>query len=116
MLKVRWTDGRESCSRTDDIPFFQALCLGATAVGLGRPFLYAQSAYKTRGVIKAIDSESHLPQPAMIWSRVADVIVSGPVLEEEIHLGMRLLGVTRLDQLGPEYIECLGPGSYEGRR
>ena len=71
----------------------KALCLGATAVGLGRPFLYAQSAYQTRGVIKAID-----------------------ILEEEIQLGMRLLGVTRLDQLGPEYVECLAPGAFESRR
>ncbi|KAL7413651.1 FMN-dependent dehydrogenase-domain-containing protein [Mrakia frigida] len=71
----------------------KALCLGARAVGLGRPFLFAQSAYKTRGVVKAID-----------------------ILEEEIELGMRLLGVTSLDQLGPEYIECLPPSSYEGGR
>lgn len=36
----------------------QALCMGATAVGLGRPFLYAQSAYETRGVVKAVHSKS----------------------------------------------------------
>ena len=28
----------------------KALCLGATAVGLGRPFMYALSAYGTEGV------------------------------------------------------------------
>ncbi|KAK7694509.1 hypothetical protein QCA50_001695 [Cerrena zonata] len=32
----------------------KALCLGATAVGLGRPFLYAQSAYGAAGVVKLI--------------------------------------------------------------
>ena len=36
----------------------KALCLGAKAVGLGRPFLYAQSAYGTDGVVKAVQSES----------------------------------------------------------
>lgn len=36
----------------------QALCLGATAVGLGRPFMYAMGAYGTEGVQKAIESES----------------------------------------------------------
>lgn len=32
----------------------KALCLGATAVGLGRPFLYALSGYGTEGVCKAM--------------------------------------------------------------
>jgi len=36
----------------------KALCLGATAVGLGRPFLYALSGYGTDGVMKAIQSKS----------------------------------------------------------
>ena len=36
----------------------KALCLGAEAVGLGRPFLYALSAYGTEGVGKAIQCES----------------------------------------------------------
>ncbi|KAL7408904.1 FMN-dependent dehydrogenase-domain-containing protein [Mrakia frigida] len=67
----------------------KALCLGARGVGMGRPFLYAQTAYKDRGVVKAIE-----------------------IMEEEIKLGMRLLGVTSIDQLGPEYIECLPPSSY----
>jgi L-lactate dehydrogenase (cytochrome) len=34
----------------------KALCLGAKAVGLGRPFLYAQSAYGSDGVVKAVQS------------------------------------------------------------
>lgn len=32
----------------------KALCLGATAVSLGRPFMYALGAYGTEGVVKAI--------------------------------------------------------------
>lgn len=36
----------------------KALCLGAKAAGLGRPFMYALSAYGTEGVCKAIQRES----------------------------------------------------------
>jgi L-lactate dehydrogenase (cytochrome) len=35
----------------------KALCLGATAVGVGRPFLYALGAYGARGVEKCVDGE-----------------------------------------------------------
>lgn len=35
----------------------KALCLGATSVGIGRPFLYAMGAYGTRGLLKANSSE-----------------------------------------------------------
>lgn len=35
----------------------KALCLGATAVGLGRPFMFALSAYGTDGVARAIQSK-----------------------------------------------------------
>ena len=34
---------------------FKALALGAKAVGIGRPFLYAMSGYGQQGVEKAID-------------------------------------------------------------
>lgn len=35
----------------------KALCLGARGVGLGRTFLYAQSAWGKDGVAKAVESE-----------------------------------------------------------
>lgn len=60
----------------------KALCLGANAVGLGRPFIYAAAGWGSEGVEKAC-----------------------MLLEEEIEIGMKLLGVTRLDQLGPEYLD-----------
>jgi L-lactate dehydrogenase (cytochrome) len=41
--------------RSKDI--LKALCLGATAVGIGRPFMYALSAYGTEGVLKTIQSK-----------------------------------------------------------
>ncbi|KAJ6501902.1 FMN-dependent dehydrogenase-domain-containing protein [Mycena sanguinolenta] len=60
----------------------KALCLGATAVGLGRPFLYAQSAYGEAGVVKIVQ-----------------------ILEREIISGMRGLGVASVKDLKPEMVE-----------
>ncbi|KAK7058845.1 hypothetical protein VNI00_001469 [Paramarasmius palmivorus] len=60
----------------------KALCLGATAVGMGRPFLYAQSAYGVAGVTKIIE-----------------------ILEREITTAMRLLGASSVKDLKPEMIE-----------
>ncbi|UZJ53407.1 hypothetical protein CBS101457_002727 [Exobasidium rhododendri] len=67
----------------------KALALGATAVGLGRPFLYAQSGYGEAGASRAIQ-----------------------ILQDEIERGMRLLGVTSLSQLTPDMIDIL-PRSYD---
>lgn len=41
----------------DGADVLKALALGATAVGIGRPFLYAMAAYGSRGVEKLIDSK-----------------------------------------------------------
>ncbi|KAJ7293712.1 hypothetical protein C8J57DRAFT_1269730 [Mycena rebaudengoi] len=65
----------------DDV--LKALCLGATAVGLGRAFLYAQSAYGEAGVIKIVR-----------------------ILEREIITGMRGLGAASIKDLKPE-MACL---------
>ncbi|EEB94393.1 hypothetical protein MPER_06798, partial [Moniliophthora perniciosa FA553] len=64
----------------DDV--VKALCLGATAVGMGRPFLYAQSAYGEAGVSKIIT-----------------------ILEREITTAMRLLGASSSKDLKPEMVE-----------
>ncbi|KAF2627205.1 mitochondrial cytochrome-like protein b2 [Macroventuria anomochaeta] len=61
----------------------KALCLGATAVGVGRPFLYALAAYGTKGIERCVD-----------------------VLAEELQTGMRLLGITSLDQCRPEMVNA----------
>ncbi|KAH9882047.1 hypothetical protein J1614_001218 [Plenodomus biglobosus] len=61
----------------------KALCLGATAVGVGRPFLYALGAYGTKGVERCVD-----------------------ILAEELQTGMRLLGITSLDQCRPEMVNA----------
>ncbi|GJE85999.1 FMN-dependent alpha-hydroxy acid dehydrogenase family protein [Phanerochaete sordida] len=60
----------------------KAVCLGARAVGLGRPFLYAQSAYGAEGVVKVIR-----------------------ILEREIYMCMRLLGARTVDDLVPQMVE-----------
>lgn len=58
----------------------KALCLGARGVGMGRPFLYALT-YGPEGVTHAID-----------------------IMRDEIEQTMRLVGVTKLDQLGPHLV------------
>ncbi|SCV06246.1 LANO_0H25312g1_1 [Lachancea nothofagi CBS 11611] len=63
----------------------KALCLGAKGVGLGRPFLYANSCYGRDGVEKAID-----------------------MLTEEIQYSMRLLGVKSINELRPELLDLSG--------
>ncbi|KAH9857912.1 FMN-dependent dehydrogenase-domain-containing protein [Lenzites betulinus] len=60
----------------------KALCLGAKAVGMGRPFLYAQSAYGEDGVVRTVD-----------------------ILKREIVTAMRLLGVQSVNELVPEMVE-----------
>ena len=61
----------------------KALCLGAKGVGLGRPFLYANSCYGKDGVEKAIN-----------------------MLTEELQYSMRLLGVNSIKELRPELLDC----------
>ncbi|KAH7345088.1 FMN-dependent dehydrogenase-domain-containing protein [Rhizoctonia solani] len=62
----------------------KALCLGAKAVGLGRPFLYANAAWGEEGVRRCVQ-----------------------IMREEIETGMRLLGVTRVEDLGPQHIKYM---------
>jgi L-lactate dehydrogenase (cytochrome) len=74
----------------------KALCLGAKGVGLGRPFLYSLT-YGQEGVTHAIESEFDL----MPWERWELTLV---VLRDEIQTTMRLLGVNRINQLGPHLV------------
>lgn len=60
----------------------KALCLGAKGVGLGRPFLYANSTYGKEGVEKLIER-----------------------LSFELEMDMRLLGVNSVKELGPELLD-----------
>ncbi|CAE6407514.1 unnamed protein product [Rhizoctonia solani] len=62
----------------------KALCLGAKAVGLGRPFLYANAVWGEEGVRRCVQ-----------------------IMREEIETGMRLLGVTRVEDLGPHHVKYM---------
>lgn len=68
----------------------KALALGAKAVGIGRPFLYAMSTYGVPGVNKAIN-----------------------LLKDELEMNMRLLGITKLDQLGPDMVSVRNLSSHD---
>ena len=69
--------------RATDI--LKALCLGAKGVGIGRPFLYAMSAYGLPGVDRAMQ-----------------------LLKDEMEMGMRLIGCSRIDQLNPTMVDTRG--------
>ena len=81
-----WLDG--GVRRGTDV--VKALALGASAVGLGRPFLYAQSGFGQPGAERAIE-----------------------IMRDEIERAMRLLGVTSIKQLKPEMLEIL-PRTFVG--
>ena len=59
----------------------KAIALGATAVGLGRPFLFSLSRYGEDGVRRMIE-----------------------ILRQEIETNMVFLGVTSLEELRPEMV------------
>ncbi|KAJ5513837.1 FMN-dependent dehydrogenase [Penicillium fimorum] len=69
--------------RATDI--IKALCLGATGIGIGRPFLYAMSAYGLDGVDRAMQ-----------------------LLKDEMEMNMRLIGATSIAELNPSLIDTRG--------
>ncbi|KAK2753298.1 hypothetical protein FQN55_003427 [Onygenales sp. PD_40] len=71
--------------RATDI--LKALCLGAKGVGIGRPFLYAMSAYGVAGVERAMQ-----------------------LLKDELEMNMRLIGCSSIDQLSPDLVDVRGLG------
>lgn len=86
VLRERGLDGKievfidGGIRRGTDI--LKALCLGATGVGIGRPFLYAMSAYGQDGVERAMQ-----------------------LLKDEMEMNMRLIGCTSVDQLHPGLLD-----------
>jgi L-lactate dehydrogenase (cytochrome) len=69
--------------RATDI--IKALCLGAKGVGIGRPFLYAMSAYGQEGVERAMQ-----------------------LLKDEMEMNMRLIGCARVQDLNPGLLDTKG--------
>jgi L-lactate dehydrogenase (cytochrome) len=66
--------------RATDI--LKAMCLGASGVGIGRPFLYAMSAYGQDGVERAMQ-----------------------LLKDEMEMNMRLIGCTSIADLHPGLVD-----------
>lgn len=66
--------------RASDV--LKAVAMGAKAVGIGRPFLYAYSAYGSDGVVHAIN-----------------------LLKAEMEMNMRLIGAPTLADLKPEMVD-----------
>ena len=73
--------------RATDI--IKALCLGAKGVGIGRPFLYAMSAYGLPGVDRAMQ-----------------------LLKDEMEMNMRLIGCSSVDQLNPTLVDTRGLSTH----
>lgn len=69
--------------RATDI--LKALCLGAKGVGIGRPFLYAMSAYGQPGVDRAMQ-----------------------LLKDELEMNMRLIGAQKVEDLNPSMVDVRG--------
>jgi L-lactate dehydrogenase (cytochrome) len=67
--------------RATDI--LKALCLGARGVGIGRPFLYAMSAYGLDGVDRAMQ-----------------------LLKDEMEMGMRLIGARSVAELNASMVDA----------
>jgi L-lactate dehydrogenase (cytochrome) len=61
----------------------KALALGAKAVGLGRPMLYALQTYGEAGVERAIE-----------------------ILRDEVELNLRLLGIRSIEALSSDYVDA----------
>jgi len=61
----------------------KAVALGATAVGVGRPFLYAFSSYGVEGVDKALQ-----------------------ILRDEFEMNMRLLGARSIKEITPDMVDA----------
>ncbi|KAF8161327.1 FMN-dependent dehydrogenase-domain-containing protein [Crassisporium funariophilum] len=69
----------------------KAVALGATAVGIGRPFLYAFSSYGQDGVDKALQ-----------------------ILSDEFEMNMRLLGAPTIGDINPDMVDASALSSHSG--
>lgn len=77
----------------------KAICLGASAVGIGRPFMYAIK-YGSEGIEHAVESKSH-PVNVIDYLELIEIAV----IKDEIETAMRLCGMTDLMRdAHPEYV------------
>lgn len=92
-----WVDG--GIKRGTDI--VKALCLGATAVGVGRAALFGLGAGGQGGVERMFESES-TTESFKLASLFANM--RNAVLKAEMETCMRLLGAQSVADLGPRYV------------
>lgn len=76
----------------------KALCLGAKAVGIGRPALWGLAVGGVDGVRRTLQSRL---SRGLQWSLV---LIFSTVLADESKTAMRLLGVETVDALGPQHV------------
>jgi L-lactate dehydrogenase (cytochrome) len=79
----------------------KALCLGATAVSVGRPFLYSL-AYGEEGAVHLVNSKS-IP---LIGLTARDPNRRA-VLKDEMISNMKTLGITDVEQVHPGLVNTL---------
>jgi L-lactate dehydrogenase (cytochrome) len=80
----------------------KAIALGATAVGVGRPFLYSLC-YGQEGVEHLSQSTSSL----YYHRNIGHFTNNTTVLKDELEVSMRLCGITSLEQATPELVNTL---------
>lgn len=77
----------------------KAVCLGASAVGIGRPFMYAIK-YGSEGIEHAVESKSTLLNVMIDLE-----LTTYPVIKDEVETAMRLCGMTDLmKDAHPDYV------------
>lgn len=90
----------------------KAVCLGATAVGMGRSMLFAAN-YGQEGVEHLIESKLYLPLPqsglciylrAIRNSLFAHNDILNIVMQDELKTAMRNTGITSLDEAGSHLV------------
>ena len=80
----------------------KAIALGANGVGIGRPFLYAYSAYGQEGVEQAFRIlHVSLSRRYSHESRLLSVIN-----QDEFEMNMRLIGARSIKELVPEMVDA----------
>lgn len=84
----------------------KAVALGATAVGIGRPFIYAYSAYGQEGVDKALQI---LHVSVSLHGRRKGYSI---LEQDEFEMNLRLLGAPTLKNVVPEMVDTSNLSSH----
>ena len=84
----------------------KAIALGATAVGVGRPFLYAFSSYGQEGAEKALQI---LHVSGLISVLELALIMH---IQDEFEMNMRLLGATSIANVTPDMVDTSNISSH----